>query len=463
MTVSRWGARLSNVARSTRVAVAIGIVVVIPALLASTALGRSAGEAGLRSALAAQMAQGPRDEGAYVVDLDTGHVVFADRRAVSLPTASLMKLFTTSTALLRLGRDARLSTRVFATGARRGSTWTGNLYLRGGGDFTFGTRSFDRGAYGGGGTVQSLAAAIRRSGVRTIRGSVYGDASLFTDGPGSPFELVLCAKPLFGPRCPYGPGGHFERPIPNGPRTAISFDRGLATATGAEPQRQPVQFAARALIAALRADGVKVTGRAGARTTPPLTRQIAQTRSPRLSRLVAFINRPSDNYAADVMLRDLGARLEGQGSGVAGAIAVTDTMRRLGLRLQIESGSGETIEDKASPRAVTRLLVRMHHSSRAAAFRHSLSQAGRNGTLRRLAGTIAAGRCALKDGTRVDPLQSRNTLNISGYCRSVGGRRFAFAVMMTGMPIKFVPPDQLVSPAYALEDQIVKDLAGFRG
>ncbi|HEX5193903.1 MAG TPA: D-alanyl-D-alanine carboxypeptidase [Solirubrobacteraceae bacterium] len=441
----------------------VGIVVAIPALLASTALGRTGGEAALRSALAAQMAQGPRDEGAYVVDLGTGHVVFSDRRAMPLPTASLMKLFTTSTALSRLGSGARLSTRVFATGARRGHTWTGDLYLRGGGDFTFGTRSFDRGAYGAGGTVQSLAAKIRRSGVRTIRGSVYGDASLFTDGTGSPFELVLCAKPLFGSGCPYGPGGHFERPIPNGPRTAISFDRGLANANGAKPQRQPVGFAARALVAALRVDGVKVTGRAGARSTPPLTTQIAQTRSPKLSRLVAFINRPSDNYAADVMLRDLGARLEGQGSGVAGAIAVTDTMRRFGLRLQIESGSGETIEDKASPRAVTRLLVRMRHGSQAAAFRHSLSQAGRNGTLRRLAGTVAAGRCALKDGTRVDQLQSRNTLNISGYCRSVGGRRFAFAVMMTGMPIKFVPPDQLVSPAYALEDQIVKDLAGYHG
>ena len=450
--------------RSTRIAVIVSIVIGIPALLASTALGRAGGgEAALRSALGAQMAQGPRDEGAYVVDLKTGHVVFSDRGGLPRRTASLMKLFTTSTALLRLGRDARLTTRVFATGARRGSTWTGNLYLRGGGDFTFGTRSFDRGAYGAGSTVQSLAAAIRRSGVRTIRGSVYGDASLFTDGTGSPFELLLCAKPLFGPGCPYGPGGHFERPIPNGPRTAISFNRGLTDSTGARPQRQPVRFAARALITALRADGVKVTGRAGARGIPPLTIRLAQTRSPKLARLITLINRPSDNYGADVMLRDLGARLEGQGSGVAGAIAVTDTMRRFGLRPQIESGSGETVDDQASPRAVARLLVRMHRSSQAAAFEHSLSQAGRNGTLARLTGTVAAGRCALKDGTRLDQLQSRNTLDISGYCRSVNGRRFAFAVMMNGMPIKFEPPDQLVSPAYALEDQIVKDLAGYQG
>jgi D-alanyl-D-alanine carboxypeptidase/D-alanyl-D-alanine-endopeptidase (penicillin-binding protein 4) len=242
--------------------------------------------------------------------------------------------------LIRLGPRTRLTTRVFASGARRGNTLTGNLYLRGGGDFTFGSASFAMGAYGGGGTVQSLAAAIRRSGVRRIRGSVYGDASLFTDGAGGPFDLVLCAKPLFGPGCPYGPAGRLERLLPWGPRTAISFDRGLASTTSARPQKRPVQFAARALIDALKADGVRVDGGAGAGTTPVLATPIAKTQSPPMSRLITLINRPSDNYAADVLIRDLGARLEGQGSGAAGAIAVSDTMRRFGLHPQVVSQAG---------------------------------------------------------------------------------------------------------------------------
>jgi serine-type D-Ala-D-Ala carboxypeptidase/endopeptidase (penicillin-binding protein 4) len=466
MTGGPKGATLQamNMSSSTRIAVIVSIVLGLPALLASTAFAQATGgEQALRSALAAQMAQGPRAEGAYVVDLSNGHVVFADRAGTPRRTASLMKLFTTSTALMRLGTDARLTTRVFASGVRQGSTLAGNLYLRGGGDFTFGSASFDRGAYGAGSTVQSLAAAIRRAGVRRIEGSVYGDASLFTDGTGSPFELVLCAQPLFGPSCPYGPAGRFERPMPNGPRTSISYDRGLANATSARLQRHPVQFAARALIGALKADGVQVTGSAGARSTPALATPIAATQSPTMARLITFTNRPSDNYAADVLSRDLGTRLEGQGSGVAGAIAVTDTMRRFGLHPQVESGSGETVRDMASPQDVVGLLRLMHRRPEGAAFEHSLSQAGRNGTLARLAHTSAAGRCALKDGTRLDQQQSRNTLDISGYCRSVGRREFAFAVMMNGIPITFVPPDQLVSPAYALEDQIVKDLASYRG
>ena len=35
--------------------------------------------------------------------------------------------------------------------------------------------------------------------------------------------------------------------------------------------------------------------------------------------------------------------------------------------------------------------------------------------------------------------------------------------MMNGMPLEFVPPDRLVSPAYALEDAIVEALAAYTG
>ena len=207
---------------------------------------------------------------------------------------------------------------------------------------------------------------------------------------------------------------------------------------------------------------MRVDGRAGARSTPALVHPLAATRSPSMARLAALVNRPSDNYAADVMLRVLGARLQGQGSGAAGALAVSDAMRRFGLHPEVVSGSGETVLDRASPRDVVGLLVRMHRRAEGPAYERSLSQAGRNGTLARLAGTAAAGRCALKDGTRVDE-QPRTTLDLSGYCRSVGGRRFAFAVMMNGMPLEFVPPDRLVSAAYALEDAIVEALADYRG
>src|SRR5688572_20756165 len=83
----------------------------------------------------ALVAQGPAAAGAYVVDLTDGHVVFDDRSNQKRLSASVTKLYTTATALIELGPRARVSTRVLATGRRDDTTWSGNLYLRGGGDF----------------------------------------------------------------------------------------------------------------------------------------------------------------------------------------------------------------------------------------------------------------------------------------------------------------------------------------
>jgi serine-type D-Ala-D-Ala carboxypeptidase/endopeptidase (penicillin-binding protein 4) len=186
--------------------------------------------------------------------------------------------------------------------------------------------------------------------------------------------------------------------------------------------------------------------------------------SPPMSRLAALVNRPSDNYAADSLLRLIGAEVAGTGSGRGGARAVKRTIqRRFGITPNIESGSGETIQDRTSPRELVTLLSGIRERPEGTAFARSLSQAGRNGTLLRFNGSVAEGRCQLKDGTRVDPVQANTTLNISGYCTSVSGRRFAFAVMMNGMPLEFVPPDRIESPAYALQDAIVKALAGYGG
>ncbi|WP_156027699.1 D-alanyl-D-alanine carboxypeptidase/D-alanyl-D-alanine-endopeptidase [Candidatus Solirubrobacter pratensis] len=422
------------------------------------------GETQLRSTLAAQMAQGPAAAGAYVVDLTDGHVVFDDRSGDKRLSASVTKLYTTSTALMELGPRARLATRVLGAGRRAGTTWVGDLYLRGGGDFTFGTAAFARKAYGSSASVERLATALRRSGLRRIHGSVFGDTSLFRDNGGTPFGLVLCSDPLFGRRCPYGPAGKLERPMPNGPRTPIGFDRGLRNATGAEPQRRPARFAARGLVRALREARITVDGRAGAARTPASARTLAATRSPTVARLVQLINRPSDNYAADTMLRVLGARVARDGSRAGGARVVSRTIaRRFGLAPEIRTGSGETILDRTSPRELVQLLIRMRARPEGRAFARSLSLAGESGTLLRLHGTVADGRCQLKDGTRVDPDQPNTTLNITGYCHSLGGRTFAFAVMMNGMPLEFVPPDRIVSPAYALQDAIVEALAGYPG
>ena len=265
--------------------------------------------AGLRASLNARMVNaGPRS-GAFVVDLSTGRTLYDVRSRTRLVPASLEKLYTTSAALMALGPNARLSTAVLGAGRRVGASWEGDIYLRGSGDFTFGSASFNRRAYGGGGTLQALALRLQAQGITQVKGSVLGDASLFADGHGPSFSQRLCAKPLFGSGCPYGPAGKFRRPLPNGPRSAVTADRGLVNSTSTRTQIHPALFAAGQLVGQLRRAGISVTGHPGVGRAPRSSQVLATTSSPTVAQMAALTNRPSDDYAAEMIFRVLGAHL----------------------------------------------------------------------------------------------------------------------------------------------------------
>ena len=86
-----------------------------------------------------------------MLDLTTGQVLFSQAANTGRLPASVEKLYTTSTALLRLGPNATFTTSILGTGSRDpDGVWDGTLYLRGGGDPTFGSVGFDQSWYGTG-------------------------------------------------------------------------------------------------------------------------------------------------------------------------------------------------------------------------------------------------------------------------------------------------------------------------
>src|SRR3982750_4845833 len=94
----------------------------------------------LQGKLAREMRRAGAHGGAYVEDLDAGRTLFAAREDVPRPPASVEKLYTTSTALLRLGPDSTLATEVLAsTAPGADGVLPGDLWLRGGGDPTLTT------------------------------------------------------------------------------------------------------------------------------------------------------------------------------------------------------------------------------------------------------------------------------------------------------------------------------------
>ena len=82
-------------------------------------------------------------------------------------------------------------------------TWHGTLYLRGGGDPTFGSSAFIRSAYGGqGASVSSLAQQLAARGIHRVEGRIVGDES-FLDSLARRTHHRLRAGPRSrGPRSP---------------------------------------------------------------------------------------------------------------------------------------------------------------------------------------------------------------------------------------------------------------------
>jgi serine-type D-Ala-D-Ala carboxypeptidase/endopeptidase (penicillin-binding protein 4) len=369
-------------------------------------------------ALAAALEQGLQAvggaSGAYVLDLKTGQPLFGSAARVERLPASVEKLYTTSTALLRFGPSGTLSTNVLGIGTleRRGA-WHGTLYLKGGGDPTFGSADFDQSAYGTGATIEQLVSELKVRGITSISGRIVGDESYFDDLPGTvAYEYQFA-------------------PDEEGSMSALAFNRGLVD-QGAGYVLHPALYAAQQLEQAMQADGIRVPANTpiSAGPTPTSATELAAVDSPSMATLLELTNTPSDNFFAEMLLKGLGARFGGAGSTAAGAAVVRAQLASsFGIHPQIDDGSGLSRADQTSPFQVVTLLKGMAANS---AFLHSLAIAGETGTLQgEMQGTRAQGRCRGKTGTLHD------VASLVGYCRARDGHTLAFAFLMNSVDPNF--------------------------
>ena len=349
---------------------------------------------------------------AYVADLSgsSAEPVFRWREHTSRILASNTKLFTTTAALERFGTDGTLGTEVLGTGELDSEgVYRGSLYLRGGGDPTFGSRRFTTRSYGGGATVQDLAAALDEAGIQRVTGRVYGDESAFDSlrgGPDSGYGVSIWVGPLSG----------------------LSYNRGLFTEGGQGFQANPPAFAAARLDDALEARHIPVRLKPRPGLTPAGAAVLASVDSPPMSRLIRLTNKPSDNFFAETLLKDLAHQAGGAGTTARGAAIATRFARRLGARPRLVDGSGLARGDRASPFSIVKLLTAMRAGDDADVFADSLSIAGSDGTLfDRMRSGPAHRRCIGKTGTL------SNVSALSGYCETRGGNTYAYSILMNGV------------------------------
>ncbi len=352
--------------------------------------------------------------GGYVYDLTSKRVLFSGRANVLHPPASVEKLYTATSALVRFGPSARLQTVVRGSGHLSAEgVWVGSLYLRGGGDPTFGSQGFIDSHYGGlGASVQSLARQLVEDGIHRVSGKIEGDESYLDSLRGEPSS------------------GYAIDPYLEGVLSGLAFNRGE---TGSyHGAHAPAEYAAHELALALRADHVSVQGGVGAASTPGTAATLATVSSPTISQLLGLMLPPSDNFFAETLTKDLGARFGGAGSTAAGAQVVRSTIASvLGIHPHVVDGSGLSREDLTAPEQIVSLLRYLSSSPLGPVVRDALAVAGHTGTLSdRMLHSAAAGRCRAKTGTLT------GVSNLAGYCEAANGQLVAFAFFNDGIAVE---------------------------
>ncbi len=347
--------------------------------------------------------------GLLVVDAESGEVLCSAAAQTPRPLASNMKLFTTSTALVKLGPEDRIATKLFADGkVDANGVLHGSLYLQGGGDPTLGTPSFYNSYLAGLGTnIYGLAAQVKAAGITAISGRLYADDTIFDRLRGvadSGYKVSSYIGPLSG----------------------LAFNSGFSGQTSSTGfSAEPAKLAASKLARKLIATGVRMPPQVALAATPVNATRVGILRSAPLSQIVNTTDVYSDNFFAEMLLKLLGAELGSGGTTRAGAAVVSAFARSLGSGVHAVDGSGLTRSNLASPTQVVALLRAMRGEAVAEEFIDDLAVAGKEGTLAgRMRGTPAYGNCRMKTGTLT------GVSNLSGYCFNPDGRTTIFSILM---------------------------------
>jgi D-alanyl-D-alanine carboxypeptidase/D-alanyl-D-alanine-endopeptidase (penicillin-binding protein 4) len=364
----------------------------------------------LRIALLRDLRHAGRNSGAAVYDITKGEQLFAWGATIRRPPASVEKLYTSIAALKEFGPNSHFHTEVRGTGSLdAGGVWHGDLFLRGDGDPTFGSAVFNRTwELGYGATPDPLIAALQRAGIKHLDGDVIGDPSLFDDRVGPP-------------------SSNFEADITDmgGELAGLTFDHGSSTG-----KLTPGAVAASKFAVALRKAHIFAKATPVTRRTPRHTRLLAATVSPPLSKILRLMDVPSDDFYAETLTKDLGARFGSGGTTADGARVIRDVIRSAyEIHPRIVDGSGLSRDDLSSPIEVVDLLRAIEGTPIGQQLSMALPTVGIDGTVRNIGdGTAADGTCIAKTGT-LD-----NVTNLAGYCTAAGHRLVAFALFLDGPP-----------------------------
>jgi len=437
-----------------------------------------AGRGPLSARVNAAIRASPVARGAFwgieVYDLTSGRQTLHLNDQQFFVPASNTKLFTTALALSRLGAGFQVETVVSAAAAPDAEgRIAGSLTLIGAGDPNLSGRPIPYDVEAPKQdpltAMRELARQLFERGVRSVAGDVIGDDTLFPYEPygpgwgiddpaysdGAPVSALAVndnsisltvepAKLTFAPALSVFT---VENRIVAGAERDIHVEREAGSATlrlwGTMPVNDtgetlslgiddPARFAAMALIAALREQGIAVSGNAvalhrypGAEIgfVSPNRVTLAMHRSPPLIEDLRVTDKVSQNLHAEMLLR-----LVGRGSRRDGLKELDEFVSQAGTEktgYAFFDGSGMSRLNVVTPHTVVQLLTFMARSPLAADFASLLPVAGVDGSLRfRFAGSRARGKVFAKTGSL------SHTSALSGYAVRANGHQLAFSILV---------------------------------
>ncbi|MBZ5714439.1 D-alanyl-D-alanine carboxypeptidase/D-alanyl-D-alanine endopeptidase [Nannocystis pusilla] len=430
--------------------------------------------------------------GLLVVDMATGARLYEKNPDLGLNPASNIKLVTTAAALSLLGPEHRYVTRVYAKkGALKGHTVDGDLFLKGGGDPSLVTAD-----------LYQLASDLRALGVTKVTGGLVLDSTAYDRDELPPLfdqkdELASFRAPGGATAVNFGTYVVLARPGPGeGDPAIVAIDPPVpslklkantaTTASGARnqlklaigtnkdgvveiavdgtigkdaapaeyryPVAKPAEYAGEVFRLVLKQRGVSL-GRSAVKfeAVPEDSERLALVRSEPLSVLVRSVNKLSNNYVAEHILKSLDDHAPATFAG--GLARVRTWLEGLGVGVDgfvYKNGSGLYDANRISAAQLVQLLIAVHRDFRFGAdFLASLPIAGVDGTLR---SRMQEGRAARFVRAKTGSLDGVSTL--SGYAGAVGRPPLAFAILFNDLDV-FAAPQ-----ARDLQNQIAELLAG---
>ncbi len=409
----------------------------------------------------------------------------ADQR---LHPASNAKIVTTATALVELGPGYQYRTDLAADTLEGGVA--GNLYLVGRGDPRFVSED-----------LWVLVEDARESGLVKVKGDLVVDDTWFTKERTPPgyadkkdddaayraptgamslnfnsvtVRLLPGAKAGAKPRVRVRPDSGYLKVVNDATTTRGGKERLTAHASaegdgtklvvggripvghrGLVIRRRidnPPRFAGLALREMLKRAGIKVEGKVRVGKAPGKRRRLARHMSPPLASLVGDINKLSNNFMAEHVVRTLGAE-KGKSADWKGGLAVV--RRFLEKQVKLEgpfrqaNGSGLFGDTAFSARQMVEVLRYMHNvSPPLPEFAASLAIGGVDGTLRKRVRGLPRGVVRAKTGTL------NGVVCLSGYVTLGDGSLAAFSILMNDVKGR-------AWKVWKVQDEMAKALAAF--